>query len=75
MRLRFNIEYRTQWGEEVRVVGNMPELGNDNLEQAVALTTADGIKWSADLEVKVSSTKLIRYHYLIGRGKETVREE
>jgi len=75
MILKFNIEYRTYWGEEVRVVGNMPELGDDNIEQAVALTTTDGIRWSAELEVKVSSTKLIKYHYLIGRGKEIVREE
>ena len=75
MILKFNIEYRTFWGEEVRVVGNIPELGNENIEQAVALTTTDGIKWSAELEIKVSSTKLIKYHYLIGRGKEIVREE
>lgn len=24
----FNIEYRTNWGEEVKVVGSLPELGN-----------------------------------------------
>ena len=75
MILKFNIEYRTHWGEEVRVVGNMPELGNDNIKQAIALSTKDGIRWSAELEVKVSSTKLIKYRYLIGRGQEIVREE
>ena len=75
MILKFNIEYRTHWGEEVRVVGNMPELGNDKAEHAVALTTTDGIRWSAEMEVVVSSTKLIKYRYLIGRGKEIVREE
>ncbi len=61
MILKFNIEYRTHWGEEVRVVGNMPELGNDKVEQAVALTTTDGVRWSAEMEVVVSSTKLIKY--------------
>ena len=75
MILKFNIEYRTHWGEEVRVVGNMPELGNDTAEHAVAITTTDGIRWSAEMEVVVSSTKLIKYRYLIGRGKEIVREE
>ncbi|MBQ5819414.1 MAG: hypothetical protein IIW32_06110, partial [Bacteroides sp.] len=34
MTLIFNIEYRTNWGEEVRVLGNIPELGNSNPEQA-----------------------------------------
>ncbi|MBR4381631.1 MAG: 4-alpha-glucanotransferase [Bacteroidaceae bacterium] len=75
MKLKFNIEYRTHWGEEVRVVGNMPELGNDSIEQAVALSTTDGIRWSAEFEVKVSSTKLIKYRYLIARGQEIIREE
>lgn len=29
MTLIFNIEYRTSWGEEVKVLGSIPELGNN----------------------------------------------
>ena len=43
MIVTFHIEYRTSWGEEVRILGSVPELGKNNPEQAVALTTVDGI--------------------------------
>ena len=46
MIVTFHIEYRTSWGEEVRILGSVPELGKNNPEQAVALTTVDGIHWS-----------------------------
>ena len=38
MIVTFHIEYRTSWGEEVRILGSVPELGENNPEQAVALT-------------------------------------
>ena len=34
MTLIFNIEYRTSWGEEVRVLGSIPELGNNQPNKA-----------------------------------------
>ena len=34
MILSFHIEYRTSWGEEVRVLGSILELGNNQLEQS-----------------------------------------
>ena len=43
MILLFNIEYRTNWGEEVRVSGSIPELGNEHPDKALPLQTIDGI--------------------------------
>ena len=43
MTLSFNIEYRTNWGEEVRVSGSIPELGNEHPDKALPLQTIDGI--------------------------------
>lgn len=34
MIVTFHIEYRTSWGEEVRILGSVPELGKNNPEQA-----------------------------------------
>ena len=48
MTLIFNIEYRTSWGEEVRVLGSIPELGNNQPNKATPLHTVDGIHWTAD---------------------------
>ena len=43
MTLIFNIEYRTSWGEEVRVLGSIPELGNNQPNKATPLHTVDGL--------------------------------
>ena len=37
MTLIFNIEYRTSWGEEVRVLGSIPELGNNQPDKDIHL--------------------------------------
>lgn len=52
MIVTFHIEYRTSWGEEVRILGSVPELGKNNPEQAVALTTVDGIHWSNEISIQ-----------------------
>jgi 4-alpha-glucanotransferase len=33
MIVTFHIEYRTSWGEEVRILGSVPELGIKQLKQ------------------------------------------
>ena len=53
MIVTFHIEYRTSWGEEVRILGSVPELGKNNPEQAVALTTVDGIHWSNEISIQL----------------------
>ena len=45
MILSFNIEYRTNWGEEVRISGLFPE--------SIPLHTTDGIYWTAEVEFDV----------------------
>ena len=45
MKLIFNIDYRTNWGESVYVSGDIPALGAGDYSKAVKLTL-DGIdKW------------------------------
>ena len=45
MILSFNIEYRTNWGEEVRLAGLSAE--------SVPMHTTDGIFWTAELELEI----------------------
>ncbi len=56
MTLIFNIEYRTSWGEEVRVSGSIPELGNEHPDQASPLHTVDGIHWTAEVGIALPET-------------------
>ncbi len=61
MILSFNIEYRTNWGEEVRISGLFPE--------SIPLHTTDGIYWTAELELEVPQEGMtIHYNYQIERN-------
>lgn len=75
MTLSFHIEYRTNWGEEVRVLGSIPELGNSIPEKAIALHTLDGTNWSLDASVQLPECGTIQYCYHIFRDGELVRTE
>jgi hypothetical protein len=67
MILLFNIEYRTNWGEEVRVSGSIPELGNEHPDKALPLQTIDGIHWTAEVNIAMPEDGLVRYSYHIFR--------
>ena len=76
MILTFNIEYRTNWGEEVRITGSVPELGDGEQARAFALHTTDGITWSAPVELqKLPEDKLLHYTYFIFKDGVPVRRE
>ena len=75
MTLSFNIEYRTNWGEEVRVSGSTPELGGNQLEQAVEMHTEDGIHWHAEVEMGCPAEGIVTYCYHIFRNHAVVRSE
>lgn len=75
MILSFNIEYRTSWGEEIRVLGSVPELGSNMPGQAVPMHTVDGIHWTAEVEIGLPETKEIHYSYHVYRDGQAVRNE
>lgn len=76
MILSFNIEYRTNWGEEVRVTGNLPELGDNDCGCGLSLCTTDGIHWTGLAPVhSEQSTFLLHYNYYIWRDGEIIRKE
>ncbi|MDE5711368.1 MAG: 4-alpha-glucanotransferase, partial [Bacteroides sp.] len=75
MTLSFNIEYRTNWGEEVRVLGSIPELGNNLPEEALPLHTVDGIHWNTDVDVQAPKSGVIEYCYHIYQDGKAIRTE
>lgn len=75
MTISFHIEYRTSWGEEVRILGSLSELGQNDPAQALPLHTIDGIHWSVDREIQIPENKTIEYNYYIYRDGQPVREE
>ena len=75
MIVSFSIEYRTNWGEEVRVCGSIPQLGNNDLTRALPLHSVDGVIWQADLELKGSEHDDLQYQYIVWDGKSAARRE
>ena len=68
MTVSFNIEYRTSWGEEVRIAGLLPE--------SVPMHTTDGIYWTADVELEVPKEGMtINYSYQIEQNQIIIRKE
>ena len=73
MKIIFNIDYRTNWGESVYITGNIPELGGGDFAKAIKLNL-DGVdKWWGMLDVKNISD--IAYKYIVRRDDGSVKEE
>ena len=68
MTVSFNIEYRTSWGEEVRIAGLLPE--------SIPMHTTDGIYWTADVELEGPKEGMtINYSYQIEQNQIIIRKE
>ena len=75
MTLNFNIEYHTNWGEEIRVCGSAPELGNRQPQQALPLHTLDGIHWTATVELQQPTDDNLHYWYQVHDEHRLIRTE
>lgn len=65
MKIHFYLRFHTQVGQTLFVSGNCPELGNADLEKAVALQYLDHEFWHQSYEVVTGSLEKISYKYLL----------
>ncbi len=72
MKLSFNIDYHTNWGESVYIVGNIKELGNDNENAAIKMNYNDGC-WS--LSIDVTGISDFHYRYFVKNESGYIRRE
>ncbi len=74
MRLKFVVGYRTNWGENLFVVGSCPELGSMDESNAVKMAHASGEQWELNVEIK--QPKDLSYSYIIksDNGEVVARE-
>ncbi len=64
MKIRFQIDYRTRWGEIIYVCGSDPALGGWDEKKAFPLHQSSGEYWEGELEMP--ETKF-EYKYFISR--------
>ena len=73
--MKFYIEYRTTWGEDLRLCGSAPEIGNGLAGQALPMHTTDGIHWEIEVDIDTTSVAELVYEYMVFRDGEPVRRE
>ena len=52
MKLKFQIDYRTRWGQEIYVSGSLPELGKWDEKKALPLSPGSGEHWEKEIDLK-----------------------
>jgi 4-alpha-glucanotransferase len=65
MYLNFEIEYQTQWGQNMFVCGNIPELGNNNPDEARPMKYESGGKWKLQLVKDQDKNQTLEYYYML----------
>lgn len=65
MKLIFRINYATSWGQELRIVGNIAELGANNVSDARPMSFSHDEEWYMELDVPVESAKGLEYNYVV----------
>ena len=73
--LSFNIEYRTQWGEELCILGSVPQLGDLKESEAILLSTTNGINWAAQVQLQSVGKEPLEYFYFVRKNGQIHRRE
>ncbi|MCM1254546.1 MAG: 4-alpha-glucanotransferase [Duncaniella sp.] len=64
MKITFNVNYRTEWGESLYVTGAIKELGNGDTNLAVPMTLSDAESWSTTVDIP-DTVRTIEYSYFV----------
>lgn len=64
MRITFNIDYRTNWGESLYICGDIQELGGGDQQKALPMRLVGAENWSIDVEIS-AKTKDFNYYYIV----------
>ena len=71
MKLLFNLEYRTVYGEMLM----LNVLGEHGKPELHAMTTVDGLTWTLELKMDHSAPATLNYYYSVCRDGRVVRTE
>ena len=75
MKLFFNLEYQTTFGEEL-VLTVVNEDGKSSVKKdQYKMSTLDGLHWTCELSRSVKTSTYMNYYYSVYRGDEQTRHE
>ena len=64
MQIKFHINYHTQWGESLHIVGNIPALGGGDPEKSVEMSLTGPDMWELEVEVP-ATTPEFDYSFIV----------
>lgn len=70
MTITFNINYHTNWGEELYVCGGIPELGNGDAQKALPMSLTSPDMWQATIKLASVPDKFEYYFIVKAQGRE-----
>lgn len=65
MKLHFEIQYHTVWGQRMLVSANHPAMGLGILTNALALRYSDTGHWTGDVDISEEEIQQLSYHYVL----------
>ena len=74
MKLYFNLEYQTTFGEEL-VLSVINEDAKSLKPEQYKMSTLDGLHWFCELSRSVKTSSHIDYYYSVYRGDQQTRHE
>lgn len=76
MKIRFNIEYRTNWGEDIRVqLSKVMKDGQRKAMKECPLETYDGNLWEGEITIQNTGMVGVEYRYAMYRDDQLVWTE
>jgi 4-alpha-glucanotransferase len=72
MKIRFNINYHTVWGEQLYVVGSGPELGLWDESRARVMSYIQGDEWKLEINLPDRKDAEFTYRYIVKNDKGAV---
>lgn len=75
MKIKFSIEYKTEWKEELRLIITKVMSEGGLRQKEYELVTYDGVLWEGEVSFPSSGVKSIEYKYALYRDSELVWTE
>lgn len=75
MKIKFQIDYRTQWGQTIYVSGSGDELGDLDLQKAVPMVAAAGDQWELEVDFNKKEVDLTYRYFLRDENNGNVLNE
>ncbi|MDR1719960.1 MAG: 4-alpha-glucanotransferase [Dysgonamonadaceae bacterium] len=74
MKISFNINFHTVWGQTLYITGSIPELGSWNVSKACPMSYKDDGNWSLTIELPDKAIHF-EYRYFLSSDNQLIFEE